>query len=155
MQCLWACSLHFINRIPFCLFRSFREKIINLSIAVCSFPKTDWKISSVYIFRLECGTSAVSIFILPFWLFHLCGYKNFPAWNSHHPGIAQAARRTVVLLKCCVIAWSSFLCCVVSHFFHFFSFMLTLFISNSLSCVLLSPSFESKLPVPYLISLSV
>lgn len=140
--------------------RSLRDEIINLSIADCGFPQADWEGSSVYIFRLECGISAISIFILPFWLFHLGGYKNFPAWNSHHPGI------TVGCMQNCHLAVVRYDCLILSpllssfsflsfHYFHFFSFMLTFFISNSLSCVLLSPSFESKLPGLCLISLSV
>lgn len=137
---MWACWWHFINK-DF-VFPRVRE---HSRPEHCSlqFPKDRLgNKECVYIFSLEHGTYAISIFIPPFWLFHLGGCKNFPAWNSHCPGIPQAACRTVILLKCCVITWSSFLCCLVSflsfHYFHFFSFMWMFFISNSLSCVLLS-----------------
>lgn len=113
--------------------------------------KTDWEMSTAYIFRLKRGTTAVSIFSLLFWLFHLGGCKNPPSWNSRLPGTAQAACSTVILLKCDVIAWSSLLSSssfLSFHFFHFSSFMSMFFISNSLSCVLLSLSFDSKLLVP-------
>lgn len=160
MPFLQAWSLHFISRIPFFFPRSLRDKIINLSIADCGFPQADWEGSSVYIFRPECGISAISIFILPFWLFHLGGYKNFAAWNSHRPGITvgcmQNCHLAVVQCNCLILfpLLSSF-SFLSFHYFHFFSFMLTFFISNSLSCVVLSPSFESKLPGPCLIALSV
>lgn len=85
--------------------------------------KTDWEMSTAYIFRLKHDTTAVSIFSVPFWLFHLGGCKNPPSWNSRLPGTARAACSTVILLKCYVIAWSPFLCCLVPHFFHFISFI--------------------------------
>lgn len=85
--------------------------------------KTDWEMSTAYIFRLKRDTTAVSIFSVPFWLFHLGGCKNPPSWNSRLPGTARAACSTVILLKCYVIAWSPFLCCLVPHFFHFISFI--------------------------------
>lgn len=95
-----------------------------------------------------------------FWLFSLGECKNLPAWNSHLRGVAggctQYCHLAEVLCNCLILSpllsSSSFLS---FHFFHFFSLMLTFFISNSPSCVLLSLSFESKLPVPYLIPLSV
>lgn len=82
--------------------------------------------------------------------------QNFPVWNFHcqdHIGCMQSCHLGEVLSKCLILfplLSNSFF--LSFHYFHFFSFVLTFFISNSLSCVLLSLSFESKLPVPYLVS---